>query len=140
MLARLGAIVVQNICAKAAEKAVFVVPPLGTMRRQQSYCVFIGGQFDRPGVTLRKPWTQVCRAAKLNDARLLDLRQRFASADAGNGRSFARIVKRLGHSHPLATMRGAHPAASTLHAAADSLGDSVVETVTRLSKKITEIV
>jgi integrase len=94
--------------------------------RGPSDFVFTGSLPAKPMVTLRKPWVQLCAAAKLDNLRLHDLRHSFASVGAANGLSLPIIGKLLGHSQPATTARYAHLAASPLHVAADSIADTIM--------------
>lgn len=59
-------------------------------------------------VNLRKPWTRICKAAKLKNVRLHDLRHSFASAGVGGGNSLLMVGKLLGHSNAATTERYSH--------------------------------
>jgi integrase len=88
--------------------------------------VLPGRQADRPLLTIRKPWQNLCAAAKLSDLRIHDLRHSFASVGAAGGLSLPMIGALLGHSQPATTARYAHLAASPIHEAADAVGAAIV--------------
>jgi integrase len=59
-------------------------------------------------VELKKDWARVCKAAKVADLRVHDLRHTFASQLASSGASLMLIGSLLGHSSPATTHRYAH--------------------------------
>jgi integrase len=105
---------------------------------------------ERPRVTIRRPWVQVCKAAGLTEEirvkgkhidpktgqprelvrfrptlRIHDLRHSFASTLASAGVSLFVIGKLLGHTQPGTTARYAHLADSPLREAANKMGKIV---------------
>jgi integrase len=72
------------------------------------------------------PWEHICKAARLNNLRLHDLRHSFASVGAAGGLSLPMIGALLGHSQPSTTARYAHLAASPLHQAVDAIGEKIL--------------
>ena len=84
--------------------------------------VFPGKRSTEPLRSVRVPWTHICKAARLDNLRLHDLRHSFASVGAASGLSLPMIGALLGHSQPNTTARYAHLAASPLHEAADEIG------------------
>jgi integrase len=89
-------------------------------RKSGNPYVLPGRQAGRPLLTIRKPWQNLCTAAKLNDLRIHDLRHSFASVGAAGGLSLPMIGALLGHSQPATTARYAHLAASAVREAARS--------------------
>jgi integrase len=84
---------------------------------------------DKPGqhlVNLEKPWRRICKAAKLDDVRLHDLRHSFASVAASGGQSLVVIGKMLGHSQLATTARYAHLADDPVKAASESWADRLL--------------
>lgn len=76
------------------------------------------GEYLFPGRTgehlqdLKYPWAAVCKLAKLQDARIHDLRHSFASHLVSSGVSLPIVGKLLGHTQPQTTARYAHLADS----------------------------
>ena len=93
--------------------------------------LFTGDRPGKPIVSLRKTWERVCKAAKIDDIRLHDLRHSYASVGAAGGLSLPVIGALLGHSQPSTTARYAHLAASPLHEAADAIGDKLLSALGR---------
>lgn len=91
--------------------------------------VLPGRQAGRPLLTIRKPWQNLCTAAKLNDLRIHDLRHSFASVGAAGGLSLPMIGALLGHSQPTTTARYAHLAASPVREAADAVGAAIATAI-----------
>jgi integrase len=85
---------------------------------------------DKPIVSLRKPWVNICTAAKIHNLRLHDLRHSFASIGAGGGVSLQKIGALLGHTQPTTTARYAHLAASPLHDAVEAIGAKIAAAMT----------
>jgi integrase len=81
--------------------------------------------------SIRKPWEHICKAAKLENLRLHDMRHSFASVGAANGLSLPMIGALLGHSQPSTTARYAHLAASPLHEAADVIAAQIAGAMIR---------
>jgi len=91
-------------------------------RDGESRYVFPGKRASEPLHSIRKPWEHICKAARLDNLRLHDLRHSFASVGAASGLSLPLIGALLGHSQPNTTARYAHLAASPLHQAVDEIG------------------
>ncbi len=91
--------------------------------------VFPGKDPKEPIKTIRKPWVNICKAARLSDLRLHDLRHSFASVGASGGLSLPVIGALLGHSNPTTTARYAHLAASPVHQAADQIGAIIIKSL-----------
>lgn len=88
--------------------------------------------------SIRKPWEHVCKAARLENVRLHDLRHSFASVGAASGLSLPMIGALLGHSQPTTTARYANLAASPLHRAADAIGAHIIGAMNRRHPSSTE--
>ena len=94
-------------------------------RREEFPYLFPGKRASEPLRTIRKPWEHICKAARLDNLRLHDLRHSFASVGAASGLSLPMIGALLGHSQPNTTARYAHLAASPLHQAVDEIGAKI---------------
>jgi integrase len=73
-------------------------------------------------VELKKDWAEVCKKARIKDARIHDLRHSFASVLAGVGDSLVVIGRLLGHSQPATTARYAHLLDDPLRKATERAG------------------
>ena len=102
-------------------------------RDPNSKYVLTGALPGKPIVSLRKPWVNLCAAAKIRDLRLHDLRHSFASIGAADGLSLQVIGALLGHTQPTTTARYAHLAASPLHDAVDAIGTRIAAAMTNRS-------
>ena len=116
--------------SKTGAKAVYLSKPaiqvlVGVKRDPNSNYVLAGMSPGKPIVSLRKPWVNLCAAAKIQDLRLHDLRHSFASIGAADGLSLQMIGALLGHTQPSTTARYAHLAASPLHDAVDAIGAKI---------------
>ena len=80
-----------------------------------------GGHF----VGLQKVWSQLRKAAGIQDVRMHDLRHSFASVAATAGGSLPLIGKLLGHSQPQTTARYAHLADDPLRALNRDVGTRI---------------
>jgi integrase len=89
--------------------------------------------FPRPG-TLNQQWREVCRAAKLANFRIHDLRHNYASALASSGYSLPVIGKLLGHTQAATTERYAHLIDNVLAEAAATAGDVLTRKVVPLRR------
>ena len=122
--------------SKTGAKAVFLskaaVDLIGSLKWDpMPEYLFTGDRPGKPIVSLRKTWKRVCKAAKIDDIRLHDLRHSYASVGAAGGLSLPVIGALLGHSQPSTTARYAHLAASPLHDAADAIGDKIIAALGR---------
>jgi integrase len=79
----------------------------------------------KPFVNLRKSWLRVCAEAKIEGARLHDLRHTAASIAVSQGASLPIIGRLLGHSQAQTTQRYAHVDSSVAIKAADEIGTFV---------------
>ena len=71
---------------------------------------------------LKRSWASVCKAAKLDNLRVHDLRHSYASFLASSGLSLPVIGALLGHSSPSTTNRYAHLLDDPLRAATEKVG------------------
>jgi integrase len=88
----------------------------------------VGSSYLFPGVNggpqrdLKKFWASVCRAAKIEGARVHDLRHTYASVLASSGLSLPVIGALLGHSQAATTHRYAHLLDDPLRTATERAG------------------
>jgi integrase len=87
--------------------------------------VIPGGKDGAARVDLKRPWTAIVKAAKLEGIRLHDLRHSFASIGAGASMGLPIIGRLLGHRQPQTTARYAHLQADPLRRAADTIGATI---------------
>jgi integrase len=66
----------------------------------------VGGTGHR--TNLKRPWTQMCKAAGITGLRIHDLRHSYASQLVSGGASLALVGALLGHSSPVTTARYSH--------------------------------
>lgn len=107
-----------------SEAALRVVRDI--QRDNGSPYLFPGKRASEPLRSIRVPWKRICKAARLSNLRLHDLRHSFASVGAATGLSLPMIGALLGHSQPSTTARYAHLAASPLHQAVDAIGEKIL--------------
>lgn len=107
-----------------SEAALGVVRDI--QRCDESPYLFPGKRASEPLRSIRVPWEHICKAARLDNLRLHDLRHSFASVGAATGLSLPMIGALLGHSQPNTTARYAHLAASPLHQAVDAIGEKIL--------------
>jgi integrase len=107
-----------------SEAAVTVLSAIP--RKESNPYVIVGSHPGKPLRTVRKPWHQICKVAKLEHARLHDLRHSFASIGAAGGLSLPMIGALLGHSQPTTTARYAHLIGTPLHQAVDTIGGKLL--------------
>jgi integrase len=115
--------------SKTGAKAVYLsdtaIRVLTDIKRDPtSAYVLTGTPPDKPIVSLRKPWVNICTAAKIHNLRLHDLRHSFASIGAADGVSL-QMIGALLDTQPTTTARYAHLAASPLHDAVDAIGAKI---------------
>jgi integrase len=118
-----------------------VIALLAKMRRENATGPLFPGRDGKAArVSLRKPWTQVCKAAGLAQAiilqgkrrtqitkykplvRIHDLRHTFASHLVSKGTSLQIVGKLIGHTQASTTMRYAHLSDGALRDAANDFG------------------
>jgi integrase len=92
--------------------------------RRRTNGVWVFPADSKPGhrVTVQKAWLAVCKAAKIGDLRIHDLRHSFASQLASGGASLPLIGALLGHSNPVTTSRYAHLFDDPQRAAVERVG------------------
>jgi integrase len=78
-------------------------------------------------VTIQKSWLAICRAAKIKNLHIHDLRHGFASQLASSGASLPLIGSLLGHSNPSTTHRYAHLFDDPQRAAVERVGKLIAE-------------
>jgi integrase len=93
------------------------------------------GRFNGHRIELKADWAAVCKAARLKDVRIHDLRHSFASLLAGSGHSLPIIGALLGHSQAATTSRYAHLADDPLRKASQVAG-SLIEAGSKPSAKV----
>ena len=84
--------------------------------------VFPAYRGDGHAIGLRKAFTTVCAAAKLEGVRVHDLRHSFASFAIADGASLFLVGKLLGHANARTTERYAHLSGDPLRDAANLIG------------------
>ena len=110
--------------ATTKQKTVHIVPlsapavQLLTARQRTSDYVF-PGRSDGHRDDLTTSWKAVCKAARITNLRLHDLRHSYASMAASSGASLPMIGALLGHTQPQTTARYAHLFDDPLRAATE---------------------
>ncbi len=112
---------------KSGAKTLHLPPPAlavlaGLPRLDGNAHVIAGANEGAALVNLEKPWRAIRAMAGLDDVRLHDLRQAFASVAASSGMGLPRIGKTLGHTQAATTARYAHLASDPVKAAAAVAG------------------
>ena len=90
-----------------------------------NHYVITGREENSSLINLQKPWNRIKKIAKLEDARLHDLRHTFASMAVASGFSLPVIGALLGHSQPSTTARYAHLQNDMLQDAAGTVGNAI---------------
>lgn len=103
-------LLLSEIAAKAAEDAEYVFPGRGSAGFR---------------VELKDDWAALCKAAKIKNARLHDLRHTFASLLASAGMSLPIIGALLGHTQAQTTQRYSHLLDDPLRAATERVAAAV---------------
>jgi integrase len=101
----------EQIRAEAAEDAVFVFPSLTAAVEHR--------------VDLNKVWAGLCKAAKIENCRIHDLRHSYASILASSGHSLPVIGRLLGHTQAATTDRYAHLIDEVLRTATEKAGELI---------------
>jgi integrase len=97
---------------------------LAKMKEQSDGTSFLfPGLNGQPRTTLRLAWSQICKAAGLENVRVHDLRHSYASYLVSNGVSLHVVGKLLGHSQAQTTQRYAHVAHQSLRDASNLFGN-----------------
>jgi integrase len=94
-------------------------------KRGPSPFVFPARGGDGHMTEIKKSWTAICKAAKLDGVRAHDLRHTYASVLASAGLSLPVIGALLGHTQPGTTARYAHLFDDPLRAATERVGELV---------------
>jgi integrase len=89
--------------------------------RGESEYVF-PGRLRGHRVEIKAAWTAICKAAKINDLRIHDLRHSYASQLVSAGFSLPTVGALLGHTQPATTHRYAHLADDPLRQATERVG------------------
>ena len=110
------------IYLSAASLAILASLP----RIEGNHFVIPGEKPGQPRVDLKRPWTAVTKAARLEGLRIHDLRHSFASIGAGASLGLPIIGKLLGHSQAATTHRYAHLDADPMRRAAETIGATIV--------------
>lgn len=108
--------------------ALAIVEHLAEDSREGQKCsgyVIRGIEDGKPRYDLKRPWEAIRRHAKLDGARLHDLRHTFASLGAGASLGLPIVGKLLGHSQPQTTARYAHLDADPLRRASNIIGAQI---------------
>jgi integrase len=82
--------------------------------------VFPGRNGHRSEIS--RPWLHLCRAARISDVRIHDLRHTYASILASSGHSLPIIGRLLGHTQPATTARYSHLQDDPLRLATERAG------------------
>jgi integrase len=83
---------------------------------------------SKPGqhlINLRKPWTRICKVARLRGVRLHDVRHSYASIGVSGGASLPIVGKLLGHTKGATTERYSHLLADPVRAANEAIGNQI---------------
>jgi integrase len=96
------------------------------------------GRFGGHRVELKADWAAVCRAARIRDARIHDLRHSFASVLASSGHGLPVIGALLGHATATTTQRYAHLQDDPLRRATETAG-AIVTAGTKAGAKVVPI-
>jgi integrase len=103
----------------------------GLTRIEDNPYLIVGDKEGSNRSDIKRPWEAIRKAADLNELRLHDLRHSFASFGAGASLGLPIIGKLLGHSQASTTQRYAHLDADPLHRAANVIGGSITEVMSR---------
>jgi integrase len=92
--------------------------------RQRTNSPWVFPADSAPGhrVTVQKSWRAVCKAAKISELRVHDLRHSFASLAVNRGASLPLIGSLLGHATPVTSARYSHLFDTTQRATVESIG------------------
>ncbi len=94
----------------------------GMKEKAKTDHLFPSNKPGEPIQEIKKFWAAVCKQAKIQDARLHDLRHTFASHLVSSGASLPLVGRLLGHTQPTTTARYAHLADDPLREASDRFG------------------
>lgn len=82
---------------------------------------------EKPRADINRAWNAIRRHARIEDARIHDLRHSFAAIGADGGAGLPQIGKLLGHRVAATTARYAHVSASAERRVANGIGATIVE-------------
>jgi integrase len=102
--------------------------------------VIPGEKAGQPRADLKRPWTAVTKAARLEGLRIHDLRHSFASIGAGSSLGLPIIGKLLGHSQPSTTARYAHLDADPMRRAVETIGATIAAALDGVPSNIVPMV
>jgi integrase len=91
--------------------------------------VFPGGKPNQPIVNTAKPWKRLLLVAKIEPARVHDLRHTAASIGVASGASLALIGGVLGHKSQQTTQRYAHLSDDPVRAVSDDIANRIDRTM-----------
>jgi integrase len=121
-----------------------VVPLNAAARQLLSQRARSNSEYVFPGrngghrVEIKSNWRRICKAAKITDLRIHDLRHSYASIAASSGVGLHAIGALLGHTQPQTTHRYAHLFDDHLRQATERVGE-VVMPVSKPKAKVTPI-
>ncbi len=98
--------------------------------------VFPGRVPGQPRTELKRTWEALCKTAKIENARVHDLRHTFASILVSSGMSLVLVGRLLGHTQAQTTLRYGHIHDDPLREATERVG----KVVTNAGKKSAEVV
>jgi integrase len=84
---------------------------------------------EKPRADLKRPWTAICKRARLDGLRIHDLRHSFASVGAWSGLGLPVIGKLLGHADAKTTQRYAHIADDAARRGADVIANQIADAI-----------
>jgi integrase len=110
-----------------AETIILNAPAIKTLR---SLPLLAGSPYVFPGRRkgthlVELPWDKLCKTAKIEGARVHDLRHSYASTLVSTGASLPTIGGLLGHSNPSTTQRYAHLTNDPARQAAEVAGEAL---------------
>ena len=101
--------------------------------------LFPGRKPDSHLQEIKFQWADICKAAKLRDFRVHDLRHTYASTLANAGISLQVIGRLLGHTQPATTHRYAHLYDDPLREATERVGAVVTAATTGKTAKVVQL-
>jgi site-specific recombinase XerD len=84
--------------------------------------VFPGGNGNTNKIAIKRAWSRIIKAAKIDNFRLHDLRHSFASEAISSGASLSLVGGLLGHSAVSTTQRYAHLYQDALRSVSERVG------------------
>ena len=122
--------------SKSGAKTLHLPPPALALladlpRLEGNPHVIVGHKTGAAMVDLQTPWQAIRGAAGLDDVRLHDLRQAFASVAVSSGMGLPIIGKILGHTQAATTARYAHLASDPVKAAAAAVAGKIAAALNR---------